>query len=317
VEFLLTDDNEITIEIEKLMLESCGLSVVTAGSGEEAVRLASEKEFFMIFMDIHMPEMNGFRAAELIRESSPNVPVIALSADEIAPDDPEYIKSGMNGSLLKPLQMDDLKELLNRFLVIDFAGENVESSDDSLFSYDELFAVMKDKKAVLRLLTQFLSVHSHDCEMLNEHVKNGEIISAREILHNVIGISGNMFCKRLYRVSGMLSDELKKGVSDSLDSFTEIWNDTFKELSDCRSRLSEEEDISSGSEDWQSLRESFVSLCEDFDVSAAELFVENMGVFAANMTSENFKQLKNAVSGYDFPWITDNLEVLYVQGSLG
>lgn len=306
MEFLLTDDNEITLEIERLMLESCGLSVVTAKSGNEAVKIASEKQFFMIFMDIHMPEMNGFRAAELIRKNCPDVPVIALSADEIAADDPDYIKSGMNGSLLKPLQMDDLKELLNRFLVLDFADRSTVSPDDSLFSYDELFAVMKDKKAVLRLLTQFLSVHSRDCDMLNEHINNGEITSAREILHNVIGISGNMFCKRLYRVSGRLSDELKKGVSDSLGSFNEIWNDTFRELSACRKKLSAEEENGSASADWKSLRESFNSLCEDFDVTAAELFAENIKIFEENMTSDSFAQLKNAVSGYDFPWIIDN-----------
>lgn len=317
MEFLLTDDNEITLEIEKLMLESCGLTVVTAGSGEEAVRLASEKQFFMIFMDIHMPEMNGFRAAELIRENDPKVPVIALSADEIAPDDPEYVRSGMRGSLLKPLQMDDLKELLNRFLVLDFDDKTAESSDDSLFCYDELFGVMKDKKAVLRLLTQFLSVHDRDCDMLNEHINNGEIVSAREILHNVIGISGNMFCKRLYRVSCRLSDELKRGVSDSIGSFTKIWNDTFKELYDCCKRLSEDEKANADQADWKSLRDNFNSLCEDFDVAAAELFAENMGVFEANMTSGSFEQLKNAVAAYDFPWITDNLEVLYVQGTIG
>ena len=312
MEFLLTDDNEITLEIEKLMLESRGLAVVTAQSGAEAVRLASEKQFFMIFMDIHMPEMDGFRASELIREKCPNVPVIALSADEIASDAPEYIKSGMSGSLLKPLQMDDLKELLNRFLVLDFTDESVESSDDSLFCYEELFAVMKDKKAVLRLLTQFLSVHSRDCEMLNAHIINGEVISAREILHNVIGISGNMFCKRLYHVSGRLSDELKRGVSDSLVSFTEVWNDTFKALSECRKKLSEEEEEHTGLADWKSLRDNFNSLCEDFDVSAAELFAENIEVFEENMTPVKFEQLKNAVSGYDFPWITDNMEALYV-----
>ena len=64
--------------------------------------------------------------------------------------------------------------------------------------------------------------------------------------------------------------------------------------------------------DWKSLRDNFNSLCEDFDVSAAELFAENIEVFEENMTPVKFEQLKNAVSGYDFPWITDNMEALYV-----
>lgn len=312
MEFLLTDDNDITLEIEKLMLESCGLSVVTACSGEEAVKLADENDFFMIFMDINMPGMNGFQTSEVIRQKNKDVPIIALSADKIDGSNEDYIKSGMNGALLKPLDPDDLKKLLGKYIVIDIAEKNDEEIDDSLFAYDELLAVMKDEKAVCRLLTKFLTIHDDDCNALKEHIKNNEIFRAREIMHNIIGISGNMFCKRLYRISCALSGELKQGSSDSLESFTEIWNDTFKELSECREKLSDSEETVEKDVDWNELKKNFNRLCADFDVYASDVFSENISVFMKNMTRENFNKLKNAILNYDFPWIIDNSEVLYV-----
>lgn len=312
MEFLLTDDNDITLEIEKLMLESCGLSVVTACSGEEAVKLAEENDFFMIFMDINMPGINGFQASERIREKNKNVPIIALSADEISSDNEDYVKSGMNGSLRKPLNTDDLKKLLGKYIVMDTGEKNDEEIDDRLFAYDELLDVMKDEKAVYRLLTKFLTIHDDDCNILREHIKNNEILHAREIMHNIIGISGNMFCKRLYRISGTLSSELKQNASDSLEEFAEIWNDTIKELSDCQKKIAPPEEPVKNEINWNDLKKNFNELCTDFDVYAADVFSENINAFMKNMTSENFTKLKNAILNYDFPWIIDNLEVLYV-----
>lgn len=308
MEFLLVDDNEITLEIQRLMLESCGLTVVTADCGSAAVEIAREKQFFLIFMDIQMPDMNGFQAAELIRENGSNTPIIALSADKIDPDDPQFRESGMNDALLKPLQMSDLKELLGRYLTLEMPGNKAETDTDSLFDYDELIAVMKDEGAALRLLDRFLNVHGSDCSDLRDHVRNGNYSGAREILHNIIGISGNMFCRRLYNIACTLSSELRKNSCESLDIFSGIWQDTIEEVSRRRGILSETAAESGTETDWQELREKFFSLCEDFDVYAAELFSENMQCFEKNMDATAYDRLKNAVMAYDFLEIISNRE---------
>lgn len=312
MEFLLVDDNEITLEIEKLMLESCGISITTVNSGEEAIKLAAEKSFFMIFMDINMPGMNGFEAAEIIRKNDRNVLIVALSADAISIDDPRYIKSGMNGTLLKPLQLSDLKELLGHFIEIKTEKKDFNNDINDIFNYDGFLHVIKEKKAVFRLIEQFLNVHGDDCDKLNEFIGKGELISAREILHNVIGISGNLFCRRLYRISRDLSNELKLKISDSLDEFNRTWDETVRVLREYLDKLSEIEETPDSSTNWDSLREDFNVLCKEFDVYAAELFIENINVFKKKMKSERFEELKAAISSYDFLWISDNMEVLYV-----
>lgn len=312
---LLVDDNEITLAIEKLMLESCGLSVDTALSGLEAVRLAQQNQYFLILMDIHMPEMNGFQAAELIREVDSVTPVIALSADVIPPDDPDFLRCEMNGSLVKPLQKSDLANLLHQFSYTSPTMEQSDGSGDAVFDEDALFAVMKEPSAVQRVLSQFLSVHKDDCEHLRSLVKSGNFTSAREILHNIIGISGNLFCEKLHRISRSLSDELKQSRADCLDEFTELWNTTFKTLSDCSGKLSDKSETETFVVDWKSLWENFILLCNEFDITAADVFSEHIGIFKANMEPGGFEQLKNAVFSYDFLWIIDNMEDCYVQGT--
>lgn len=309
MEFLLVDDNEITLEIQRLMLESCGLTVVTADNGAAAAKLAQENKFFIIFMDIQMPDMNGFQAAELIRETDSSTPIIALSADKIEPDDQQFKKSGMNGALLKPLQMSDLKELLGRYLTLEMPGDKEEADSDSLFAYDELLSVMKDERAVLRLLDRFLNIHGNDCSALRDYVWNGNYLGAREILHNIVGISGNMFCKRLYRIACTLGSELRQNSCGSLDIFTAIWQDTIEEVTRRRAGLSEKAEKTCAETNWQELREKFFALCEDFDVYAAELFSENICCFEKNMAAPVFEQLKNAVMAYDFLEIISNREV--------
>lgn len=313
MDFLLTDDNEINIEVEKIMLEKCGLSVDTAMSGQEAVSKTAEKAYRMIFMDINMPVMNGFQAAEAIRRNNPEVPIIALSADEISHDSPEFIRSGMNGTLAKPLKMDSLQALLQQFIGTDFAGCTAEPENEQLFSADYLLEVMGDEKSVLQLISQFLSNHGDDCNLLRKYIQNSDFLPAREILHNITGISGNMYCMQLYNISSALNGELRQNTAESLERFTEVWDSTISELDKIRMELLEhtgDSGSSGNSAVWNDLRQQFLSLCDDFDSAAVDLFTENSAAFENNLNAENFGMLRKAVLSYDFLWISENRGII-------
>ncbi|MDE6785013.1 MAG: response regulator [Ruminococcus sp.] len=313
MDFLLTDDNEINIEIGKIMLEKCGLSVDTAMSGQEAVSKTAEKSYRMIFMDINMPGMNGFQAAEAIHRNNPEIPIIALSADDISHDNPDFIRSGMNGTLLKPLKMENLQNLLSQFIETDSAHSASEPENEQIFSADYLIEVMGSERSVLRLISQFLSNHSDDCIQLCECIQDGDFIHAREILHNITGISGNMYCMQLYKASSALSNELKQNTSGSLEHFTDIWDSTISELNKLRAELLERTRNSENSGNpavWSNLREQFLSLSDDFDTAAVDLFTENAVAFENNMNTEKFRELRKAVLNYDFLWISENRGII-------
>lgn len=302
---LVVDDNEINLEIQKMMLESCGLEVDTAESGKEAVELAEKHDFSIIFMDINMPEINGYTACKLIRETNKDVAVIALSADN-PKNDSRFEESGMTDYLIKPLQADELKKLLKKYMDIQ-TEIKTSNAENVIFDYDGLISVIKDERAVLRLLNQFISVHNRDCELLNENIKAGNFSDARQIMHNIKGISGNMFCRKLYKMSCALNDELKKECFGSIGEFTEIWDITVRTLEEYHDKLDEKYPSKVSTTDWKTLWNSFISLCYEFDISAVDIFTEHMQLFMANMGAEKFKQLKKAVLNYDFLWISDNM----------
>ncbi len=288
-----------------MMIEGCGLTVLTAGSGAEAVEMAENQEFFMIFMDIHMPEMDGYEASRLIRKTNKSVPIIALTADSISEVESKFSESGIDGYLSKPLQMNELHELLQNYINITPVSESEKSN--GYFDYDALSAVFHDDNAVQRLLSQFISAHAKDCDNVRDSIVDGDYISAREILHNIIGISGNLFCKKLYTISCRLSSELKKNYSDSFESFEEVWDKTWNAINSCIKQVTENQEITVHKQ-FPEIWDEFFSLCTEFDISAVDIFTENKRLFMDNMEKSVFEQLQKAVMNYDFLWISENME---------
>ncbi|MDR3191987.1 MAG: response regulator, partial [Treponema sp.] len=114
---LLAEDVEVNREIVLALLEPTRLSVECVENGSMAVRVfnASPEAFDMIFMDIQMPEMDGYEATRAIRASvAPNaktIPIIAMTANVFKEDVEKCLEAGMNGHVAKPL---DFEEVLGR-----------------------------------------------------------------------------------------------------------------------------------------------------------------------------------------------------------
>ena len=116
---LLAEDNELNLEIAKLMLEETGICVECAADGKEAVAKFEESEpgyYDVIFMDIMMPYMNGWDATRKIRTlqrpDADKIPIIAMSANAFAEDIINSHISGMNWHLTKPIDADKLMTAL-------------------------------------------------------------------------------------------------------------------------------------------------------------------------------------------------------------
>ena len=113
---LLVEDNELNLEIAKMMLEDEKMVVTTAGNGKEAVDIVSRSVpggFDFIFMDIMMPVMDGLEAARQIRtlnrKDTKEVPIIAMTANAFQDDIRECIDAGMNAHIAKPIDIEKVK----------------------------------------------------------------------------------------------------------------------------------------------------------------------------------------------------------------
>ena len=118
-QFLVVEDNEISREVETQMLEFLGGTVRQARDGREAVdilRESGQNEYDMVFMDIQMPEMDGYTATrqirELGREDLKCLPVIGLSANTFARDEELAKEVGMDAFVSKHMTMAQLKRFL-------------------------------------------------------------------------------------------------------------------------------------------------------------------------------------------------------------
>lgn len=120
---LLVEDNELNIEVASELLDVVGIQVEQALNGREAVDCVLEKEpgyFDLIFMDIQMPIMNGYEAAQAIRDSDredlKRIPIVAMTADAFADDIRKSEEAGMNGHISKPVDIEKLDEALRRWI---------------------------------------------------------------------------------------------------------------------------------------------------------------------------------------------------------
>lgn len=115
---LLAEDNELNQEIAVAVLEERGFAVDVADDGAIAVEKIREAEpgtYDLILMDIQMPVMNGYEAAEKIREldeERSRVPIFAMTANAFDEDKKQALEAGMNGHIGKPIEMDKLDRIL-------------------------------------------------------------------------------------------------------------------------------------------------------------------------------------------------------------
>lgn len=117
---LVVDDNLINQRVVSAMLIRLGCTVSVAGDGHEGLQmaLAASPPFDIVFMDCHMPGMDGFVAASEIRKAEPagiRTPIIALTAGAMPQDRDRCLEAGMDGHLSKPVSLTQLREALERW----------------------------------------------------------------------------------------------------------------------------------------------------------------------------------------------------------
>jgi signal transduction histidine kinase/CheY-like chemotaxis protein len=115
---LLAEDNVFNQKVALGLLGRMGHSVTVANNGLEAVELYSKNSFDLVFMDVQMPEMDGFQATKIIRQqqekSSTRIPIIAMTAHAMQGDRERCLAGGMHDYISKPIGRKELTEIIAR-----------------------------------------------------------------------------------------------------------------------------------------------------------------------------------------------------------
>lgn len=121
IKVLLAEDNDLNTEIARVQMEERGIQVTRAVDGMDAVeQFASSPPgtFDLIFMDVMMPNKNGYEATREIRslnrEDAKTIPIIAMTANAFVEDVQASFDAGMNGHIAKPIDMNEVEKAIIR-----------------------------------------------------------------------------------------------------------------------------------------------------------------------------------------------------------
>jgi CheY-like chemotaxis protein len=119
---LLVEDVEINREIVLALLEQTQLEIDCAENGAEAVRMftTAPDKYELIFMDVQMPEMDGYEATRRIRAldipSAKTIPIVAMTANVFREDVEKCLEAGMNSHVGKPVDFEEVLSSLREYL---------------------------------------------------------------------------------------------------------------------------------------------------------------------------------------------------------
>ncbi|MCB1738080.1 MAG: response regulator, partial [Gammaproteobacteria bacterium] len=116
---LLAEDNLVNQQVARGMLDKLGLQIRIADNGEQALAMIAAEDFDVVLMDCQMPVMDGFEATRALRDrehGDQHLPVIAMTANAMSGDRETCIAMGMDDYLSKPVKLQELHDMLARWL---------------------------------------------------------------------------------------------------------------------------------------------------------------------------------------------------------
>jgi len=203
-EVLVCEDNGLNQQVICKHLERVGLTAVVAHDGKEGVELVqarlndSAKPFDLIFMDIHMPVMDGLEASAKISEMGVNTPIVALTANIMSDDLDIYKTSGMPDYLGKPFTSQELWKCLIKYLPV----TSVSDMDKNQLSFD-------DAEALKQLQLYFVKSNQDMFAKIKQAVDSGDFKLAHRLTHTLKSNAGQIGEKQLQDAAGVVEDGLE------------------------------------------------------------------------------------------------------------
>ncbi len=221
---LLVEDNEINQIVAAKGFEKYGLDVDIVSNGQEAVEIAKRKKYDIIFMDLHMPIMDGFEASKNIRKIDKETPIIALSAAVMEKDKELTSKAGMNGHLAKPIIWQEVEEVISKYLTtkrVSKNRDNLNNKDISIEGIDlhKIRAFLGiEEEIIFKMLVNFSKTYSDIKNDIKDLDINSNELSS--YIHKLRGVSGNLQIDEIYNLSSYIEENFI--ANDKEDKINEL-----------------------------------------------------------------------------------------------
>jgi len=205
-EILICEDNTLNQQVICDHLSRVGIKTVVAANGKEGVEIVSEriyndeKPFDLIFMDIHMPLMDGLEAASIITDLETDTPMVALTANIMSNDLELYKKSGMLDYLGKPFTSQELWRCLMKYIpVVSYSTVDVEEESE------------EEDKSLKQLRIYFAQSNQDTFSKIMLALEAGYVKNAHRLAHTLKSNAGQIGEKRLQEVAAATETMLADG----------------------------------------------------------------------------------------------------------
>ena len=216
---LVAEDNSVNQMVAVGILEAMGLRADVAGNGLEAIRSLESLPYDLVFMDVQMPEMDGFEATVSIRDPGSRVlnhkvPIIAMTANAMRGDREKCIAAGMDDYVSKPVNPREIASVLERWLL---SKESVVPPEDAVeaggasqlvFDRQALLERLMGSEAILaKILKSFSDSMDDQLPRLNGALAVADGSIAARIAHAIKGAAANVSAIDVCALAGRLEED--------------------------------------------------------------------------------------------------------------
>ncbi|HEY2015476.1 MAG TPA: PAS domain S-box protein [Bryobacteraceae bacterium] len=200
---LVAEDNVVNQRMVLRLLGKLGHKAELAANGLEALAaLERSAEFDMVLMDVQMPEMGGFEATAAIRrqenETGKHIPIVALTAHAMQGDRERCLAAGMDGYLAKPVQRDELREVIQQLASVRAVAEPVPAPRPEIAESEEAALVKRfggDRKFLRGMVRIFLADTPKRMAEIRDAIGQRDSDKLRTAAHALKGSAANFVSK--------------------------------------------------------------------------------------------------------------------------
>jgi two-component system sensor histidine kinase/response regulator len=225
---LLAEDNKTNQLIASSLLDQVGISSIIANDGKEAAELYKEHmdNIDAVLMDLHMPVMSGYEAAEKIREISTTVPIIAMTADVVLGVRDKCEQSGIFHYISKPFNPDQFIQTVKDIIL-----ENEPDKDFAVLDRQLGLKYMGGSQDLYnQVLTEYLDENQDTLDRLEAAVREKRYADAGQIVHKVKSSSGSIGAKSIQEAAVSLQRVLKEENEDEIEPLHDRFSKLFRKL---------------------------------------------------------------------------------------
>ena len=221
IRILVAEDNAVNRKVALSQLKTLGYAADFAMNGCEAVEAAAEVQYDVILMDCQMPEMDGFEATDEIRRNesdTSHTTIIAMTAHALEGERERCITAGMDDYISKPVKLEKLKEMLQRWLLpvavalepeaADVSANKIHQSVDiSVLNSFKDFQQPNEPDIVTELIDLYIADTGKHITVLKKAAADQEIAVIKEQAHGIKGSSGNIGAYQIAALSAQLEEK--------------------------------------------------------------------------------------------------------------